>query len=157
MKKDGRRPKKTATLYNSDVIDKDIIMPSNKELKKLAKDCVKNANKTQRVIGRPFTKENQPEKKGRPLGSKDAVVYFDKAFKGDSREIVANQIVEIINDQETPQASKIALLKLLAEYLYNKPTQTIENINRELKIVVDTEEHKNDHLEHQKRLMKGVE
>ena len=64
-KKPEKTPKKiTATLYNSDNIDDDIITPTPKQINEMAKVSVKNAKKTPRG----FTKENQPEKRVRPAG-----------------------------------------------------------------------------------------
>ena len=109
------------------------------------KDTVKNGKKTVRGKNKGmFAKDNQPENKGRPKGSKDAKYYFDISFKGDSKQKVANEIVEILQDAETPQQIKVSLLKLLTEYLFERPTQNISTETKEpLKIEVNTQEQAN--------------
>ena len=91
----------------------------------------KNAKKTPRGKGKPFTSENQPENKGRPKGSKDFSTYFDEVSKGKGKEIAIKMLLTKL-EQGDMQA-----LKLAVEYLFNKPTITTENINRNYNELLD--------------------
>lgn len=99
---------------------------SKKAVIRPKKDCVKNAKKTQRVIGKPFSKENQPEKRGRPAGVKDFSTVFDEVSKGKGRAVAVDMLWQKIKDKEF-QAIKLAI-----EYLFEKPKETVVNENRNL-------------------------
>jgi len=96
---------------------------------------VKNANKTQRVIGRPFTKDNQPEKNGRPKGSEDFKTVFNRVTKDKGKD----QAIEIL--WQEVKNKNFQAIKLVVEYLFEKPTQTIKSeIVEPLSIIVESKE-----------------
>jgi hypothetical protein len=108
------------------------------EMKKTDKkpNSVKNAQKTQKKPrGKPFTKENQPEKKGRPAGVKDFATYLKEVSNGEGKKELVKQVWIGI------QEGRADMIKIALEYIFEKPKQTVENINHEpLKVIVESPE-----------------
>jgi len=109
--------------------------PSAGDKKKVS---VKNANKTQRVIGRPFTKDNQPEKNGRPKGNEDFKTVFNRVTKDKGKD----QAIEIL--WQEVKNKNFQAIKLVVEYLFERPTQRVVDETKEpLRVIVNTQEQAN--------------
>ena len=115
---------------------------SKKAEKTPKKELVKNDKKTSRKNHSGlFTSDRQPEKRGRSAGDKDFKTIFIQVAKENGKQIAVEELWKIYLDPKTPVSIKVQIAKILFEYLFEKPSQTIINENKEpLKIVVESEE-----------------
>lgn len=100
------------------------------------KDTVKNGKKTVRGKNKGmFAKDNQPENKGRPKGSEDFKTVFNRVTKDKGKD----QAIEIL--WQEVKNKNFQAIKLVVEYLFEKPTQTIKSeIVEPLSIIVESKE-----------------
>ena len=115
--------------------------PKDKKKAVKKKPVVKNDKKT-KSNGKVFSKEYQPEKRGRPAGLKDFTTIFHEVTDGKGRAELVKKIYEGIKNRDS------GMIKLACEYLFNKPVQTVENINRNIDMTDEmTEEQLRNEIE----------
>ena len=106
----------------------------SKVSKKAEKTPKKVSGKTvKKPRGKPFEQGNEISKLGgRPKGSKDFATVFNEVTKNKGKEQAVKEMWNMFTNKNTSDQVKVQIGKLLFEYLFEKPSQTFINENRNL-------------------------